>query len=115
MSNDRHDIWFPYVKRNPTALIRLFCFPYAGGSALVFRNWTNFFDSRVEVYPVQLPGRGQRIRETSFNSMETLVDALLDAIFGYLDRPFIFFGHSMGATIGFELAHRLSRERGRDV
>jgi medium-chain acyl-[acyl-carrier-protein] hydrolase len=115
MSKDRHDIWFPYVKRNPAARIRLFCFPYAGGSALIFRNWINFFDSQVEVYPVQFPGRGQRIRETPFTGMGTLLDALRDAIFGYLDKPFIFFGHSMGATISFELAHKLSRERGRDV
>jgi medium-chain acyl-[acyl-carrier-protein] hydrolase len=115
MIKDRHDMWFPYVKRNPTAPIRLFCFPYAGGSALVFRNWINFFDSQVEVYPVQLPGRGQRLRETPFTSMDTLLDALQDAIFGYLDKPFIFFGHSMGATISFELAHKLSRERGREI
>jgi len=115
MIKDGHDMWFPYVKRNPTAPIRLFCFPYAGGSAFIFRNWINFFDSHVEVYPVQLPGRGQRLRETAFTSMDTLLDALQDAIFGYLDKPFIFFGHSMGATISFELAHKLSRERGREI
>jgi medium-chain acyl-[acyl-carrier-protein] hydrolase len=115
MSKDRHDIWFPFVKRNSTAQIRLFCFPYAGGRALIFRNWINFFDSQVEVYPVQLPGRGQRIGEAPFTNIDRLLDALEDAIIGYLDKPFIFFGHSMGAIIGFELAHKLSRERGREV
>ena len=65
--------------------------------------------------PIQLPGRGRRLREPPFVRMDALVDALGDAIFEYLDKPFIFFGHSMGATISFELAHQLSRERGRDV
>jgi len=115
MSKDGNDVWFPRVKRSPTARLRLFCFPYAGGSALIFRNWINFFGSQVEIYPVQLPGRGQRLHETPFSSMDTLLDALEDAIFRYLDKPFIFFGHSMGATISFELAHRLSRTQGREV
>jgi medium-chain acyl-[acyl-carrier-protein] hydrolase len=64
----------------------------------------------VEVCAVQLPGRGNRLREPPFTDLDTLVRTLAEALLPYLDQPFAFFGHSMGALIGFELAHRL-RER----
>jgi medium-chain acyl-[acyl-carrier-protein] hydrolase len=39
--------------------------------------------------------------------MTPLVETLSDEIRPYTDKPFVFFGHSMGAIIGFELARRL--------
>jgi medium-chain acyl-[acyl-carrier-protein] hydrolase len=46
--------------------------------------------------------------------MGPLVAALADNIDSYLDRPFAFFGHSMGAAIAFELAREL-RHRSRPL
>jgi medium-chain acyl-[acyl-carrier-protein] hydrolase len=46
--------------------------------------------------------------------MPALTDALAEVILPLLDVPFAFFGHSMGATIAFELARRLHREYRRD-
>jgi medium-chain acyl-[acyl-carrier-protein] hydrolase len=40
-----------------------------------------------------------------------MVEGLARAIMPYLDLPFAFFGHSMGALISFELARRLRSER----
>jgi medium-chain acyl-[acyl-carrier-protein] hydrolase len=42
--------------------------------------------------------------------LEPLVEALAGALRRYLDRPFAFFGHSMGALVAFELCRRLQRE-----
>jgi medium-chain acyl-[acyl-carrier-protein] hydrolase len=42
--------------------------------------------------------------------MDSLVDALTQAIVLWLDRPFVFFGHSMGAMVAFELVRRLRAE-----
>jgi medium-chain acyl-[acyl-carrier-protein] hydrolase len=62
---------------------------------------------------VQLPGRGSRVREPAFTNMKPLVEAVAQALAPLLsDKPFAFFGHSMGASIGFELA-RLLRDRQR--
>jgi len=97
--NNRNNSWFAKSQPQPTARLRLFCFPHAGGSAMVFRNWQNFFSPWVEVCAVQYPGRGTRMTEQPFTSMESLVAAIEEAISGFLDRPFAFFGHSMGATI----------------
>lgn len=113
MKRENQDPWFPYTQNSPTAQIRLFCFPYAGGNSLVFRNWMRFFGSDVEVLSLQMPGRGHRLYEPPFVRMELLVDALEAAIAKYLDKPIVFFGHSMGALISFELAHRLYKRQRR--
>jgi medium-chain acyl-[acyl-carrier-protein] hydrolase len=67
----------------------------------------------VSVCPVQLPGRWNRLNEPPFTDIDTLIDSLAPAIVSWLDRPFIFFGHSMGAMVAFELVHRLRTDRHR--
>ena len=104
--------WVRSLKPNPQAVLRLFCFPYAGGSDLTFRTWPLELPAGVEVCGIQLPGHGNRLREPLIDRMEPLVAALTPMLVPYLDRPFAFFGHSMGAMIGFELAHRLRRQHG---
>ena len=102
--------WIDYLKPNPRANVRLFCFPYAGGGASIFRTWANDVPTGVEVCPVQLPGRESRLIEQPFTRLSSLVQALAQAISPYLDVPFAFFGHSMGALISFELARELRRQ-----
>jgi medium-chain acyl-[acyl-carrier-protein] hydrolase len=89
--------------------MRVFCFPYAGGGAAVFRAWPDDLPEEVEVCAIALPGRGARLREAPFNRLAPLVAVLSAAIVPYLDRPFAFFGHSMGALMGFEVARDLRR------
>lgn len=102
--------WISLPRLNPQASLRLFCFPYAGGSALIYRNWQESFPSTIEVCPVQLPGRGGRMKEKPFTALMPLVEALGQALLPFLDKPFAFFGHSMGTLIGYELAQLLRRE-----
>lgn len=104
--------WIGCCKRNPQSHLRLFCYPYAGGGGSIFSRWPTALPNFVEVCPVQLPGRGERLREPAFTSLTPLVHAITQAMQQFLDRPFAFFGHSMGATIAFEVA-RLLRKQGR--
>ena len=90
----------------------MFCFPYAGTGAAIFRVWPDGLPADVEVCPVQFPGRGTRLKETPFTRLSPLVEALAEALFPLLDKPFALFGHSMGALVGFELARRLRRQSG---
>lgn len=102
--------WLNLVQHNPKASLRLFCFPYAGGAASIFRNWADHLPADFEVCPVQLPGRGPRMREASFVRVPHLITALCRELLPYLDKPFVFFGHSLGALISFELARKLSQD-----
>jgi medium-chain acyl-[acyl-carrier-protein] hydrolase len=106
------DGWLTYVEPNPQARLRLFCFPYAGGSALIFREWQAHLPNTVEVCPVELPGRGTRLAESPATRLSPLVQAVAEAFYPYLDKPFAFFGHSFGALLSFELACYLRREHG---
>jgi medium-chain acyl-[acyl-carrier-protein] hydrolase len=106
------DPWIVFRKVRRQARMRLFCFPYAGGGASAYRAWGDDLPQEVEVCPVQLPGRESRLRETPFTGIAPLINALAQALVPYLDLPFALFGHSMGAVISYETAHRLQQERG---
>jgi medium-chain acyl-[acyl-carrier-protein] hydrolase len=92
--------------------MRLFCFPYAGGTASVFRNWPNCLARDVEIYPIHLPGRGTRSMEASFLELPALIEALAKALLPLLDKPFALFGHSFGSLVSFELARHLRTSYG---
>lgn len=100
-------IWLAKREFDPAARVRVFCLPYAGGGAAIYRPWAAEVDPALEICPVQLPGRERRLRERPFTAMEPLVAALAEALVPVLDRPFAFFGYSLGAWVGFELARYL--------
>ncbi|MDE3090694.1 MAG: thioesterase, partial [Chloroflexota bacterium] len=104
--------WLRISSPQPDARLRLFCFPYAGGGAMIYRAWHQHLPANIEVCAVQLPGREDRIRERPFTNLVELVQALLPHLLPYLDKPFAFFGHSMGALIGYELAQQLAQQPG---
>ena len=112
MSDTRLKRWLGFQKLNPGASLRLLCFPYAGGSAQIYREWQKGFPSNVEVCAIQLPGRGHRLSEAAFTNVHELVSVAVEDLSPIIDRPFALFGHSMGAVIAFEFAHLLRQKRG---
>ena len=86
-----------YRKTGIEPSLRLFCLPYAGGSASVFRDWPDRLPKSVEVCAIQLPGRETRLSEPAFTRLHPLVQELAQALLPSLDRPFAFFGYSVGA------------------
>ncbi len=102
--------WIVGSGPDPQARLRLFCFPYAGGGVSIFRTWSDDLPQSIQVCPVQLPGRESRLREPPFARLEPLVAALSQAIRPHLSMPFAFWGHSLGALIGFELARTLAQQ-----
>jgi medium-chain acyl-[acyl-carrier-protein] hydrolase len=95
------------VRSRPQPHLRLFCFPYAGGGASIYRLWSASMPEEIEVCPVYLPGRENRLGERPFTRLLPLVQLLGYVLHPYMDIPFAFFGYSMGALIGFELARYL--------
>src|SRR5688572_922831 len=86
--------------------LRVFCFPYAGGSSHVFKGWQHFLGSH-ELRAVTYPGTAERINEELVRALPALVDLLAAEITPLLDRPSLFFGHSLGGLVAFELARLL--------
>lgn len=86
---------------------RLFCFPYAGGGASAFRDWERLLPGDIELWAVQLPGREDRFSERPMEHIDDVLNALVPAVVPLLDRPYAFFGHSLGALVCWELAQSL--------
>jgi medium-chain acyl-[acyl-carrier-protein] hydrolase len=104
--------WFEHLSTGKKPAICLFCFPYAGGSANVFRSWQRRMPPEVDLCLVHLPGRGRRVGEQPFTCMKALVNAVADQISYEIQQPYAFYGHSMGAVIAFELACELRVRHG---
>jgi len=99
--------WIANKKPNPKASWRCFAFPCAGAGASFYRGWAAHFPPEADFLPIQLPGRENRFSEKRCASLEELLPGLALGLAPYLDRPFVFFGHSLGALVSFELARRL--------
>jgi len=104
-------LWFQSLSSVQVRSLRLFCFPYAGGSAYGFRSWQRHFPPDIDLCLVHLPGRGKRIGEQMFTRLRLLVQTIADLIMREPQPPYALFGHSMGALISFELARELRRRR----
>lgn len=101
--------WIFAATPRPQERLRLFCFHHAGGGASMFRAWADMLPDDISVYPVQLPGRESRRKESLVPHSGALVEMMADNLYPYLEQPFAFFGHSMGALVCFELARELRR------
>lgn len=109
----------PWFRRFGTAVAhpraRLVCLPHAGGGASLFRSWSQRLASNVDLLAVRYPGRQDRFLEPCLTSMPELVQQLVRALEPFLKEPLVLFGHSMGATVAYEIAISLRRQHGVDV
>jgi surfactin synthase thioesterase subunit len=87
--------------------ITLFCLPYAGAGAAIYRGWRHRLPDWIELIPLHLPGRGMRYHLPAMHDWAQLIDLLVRDVRPHIARPFGIFGHSMGALIGIELAHAI--------
>ncbi|WP_198019063.1 type I polyketide synthase [Azorhizobium doebereinerae] len=97
------------VKRSLNPSYRIICFPHGGGGVESFRAWSDYIPDDVELICLNFPGRGRRSTESAIRSMGILVDVVGAALREYSDRPFIFFGHSVGALVAYEMARSLEK------
>ncbi|WP_411144260.1 thioesterase II family protein [Streptomyces sp. x-80] len=99
----------------PDAPVRLVCFPHAGGAASYYHPVALALTPDAEVLAIQYPGRQDRHTEPCVDDVGTLADHVHDALRDRMDRPVVFFGHSMGALVAFEVARRMERDGGGPV
>lgn len=54
--------------------IKLFCWPFAGGSASYYLSWRQYLQENIEIIPVQLSGRGDRYTDKPYNNFGEMAD-----------------------------------------
>jgi surfactin synthase thioesterase subunit len=91
----------------PDAALRLFCFPHGGGGASAYADWAAALPPTIEPVAMQYPGREDRMGEPVPADMDELADGLAAAIAPLTGGAYALFGHSMGATVAYEVAQRL--------
>jgi medium-chain acyl-[acyl-carrier-protein] hydrolase len=109
MKASQSALWFNYVRRSSRPRLRLICLSGAGAGPSSFISWHAALDDSIEIWPVQLPGREQRIRETPWSSLTEIVSALYDAVIAInadFALPLVLFGHSFGSLVMYELCQR---------
>src|SRR6201986_2086635 len=80
---------------------RLFCIPYSGCGASMYRGWPQFAGD-LEICPVQLPGGESRMRDQPADTYQELARAMIDGLLPYLDMAFAFFVHCPAALPGYQ-------------
>jgi surfactin synthase thioesterase subunit len=88
--------------------LNLYCFPYAGGSSWIFRPLARQLAGRINVVPVELPGRGRRRAEACVDQWDELISTLASELSPELDRPHAFLGYSFGALVALNVAHKIA-------
>jgi surfactin synthase thioesterase subunit len=100
---------------------KLICLPYAGAGASFYRPWTALAGDALEIVALQLPGRERLIDEEPYRDVQGAVDGLLAQLRDRLEDSgdgggrLAVFGHSLGAVLAYELAHRLVDEPGAEL
>ncbi|WTY84195.1 alpha/beta fold hydrolase [Micromonospora sp. NBC_01405] len=105
-------MWVRRFHPAPSGTRRLVCLPHAGGSASFYFPVSRSLSPTVEVLAIQYPGRQDRRQEKCIGDIHELARAVHSVLRPWLDEPVAIFGHSMGASIGFELARLIERDGG---
>lgn len=86
------------------------CLPFAGAGASFFRPWREQAPDGLDIVPVQLPGREERLDEEPYLDIAEAVDDLGPEVLELADRypRLAVFGHSLGAVLAYELTLRLA-------
>ncbi|MGK7918699.1 MAG: thioesterase II family protein [Trichodesmium sp.] len=104
--------WIKIFQPISQPTLRLFCFHPSAAGASLFRLWEKYLPSNIEVCAIQLPGRETRIKEPLITQWDDLLPTLTQALLPLIEEyPFVFFGHSLGALISFEVVRKLRREK----
>lgn len=88
-------------QKKQTMKIKLFCFPFAGGSQYSYTLFNRYLPAKIELIPLDIPGRGARFSEKLLDDLNAIAEDLYEQIKDQLDAPFAFYGHSMGTMLCF--------------
>jgi acyl transferase domain-containing protein/NADPH:quinone reductase-like Zn-dependent oxidoreductase/surfactin synthase thioesterase subunit len=102
--------WLVRGRGNPNAPCRLICFHSMGVGASLFTKFLLEPPADFDILAVQTPGRENRSAEAVVERAEELADQIVPHLLPLMDRPVVFWGHSFGGIMAWEVVRRL-RER----
>ncbi len=81
--------------------MNMICLPFAGGNVYSYQGYEKLAPASLNVIPLELPGRGARIREKLLKNLDEMVDDVFKQAKPYLNqKPYMIYGHSMGTFWG---------------
>jgi medium-chain acyl-[acyl-carrier-protein] hydrolase len=88
--------------------LKLFCFPYAGGSAIMYAKFKKYLQKSIDIDPVELAGRGKRFEEPFYQSMEEAVNDVYEIIGDEFEQShYALLGYSMGSWLAYGLYKKI--------
>ncbi|OQP46299.1 thioesterase II family protein [Niastella populi] len=88
--------------------MQVFLLHFSGGSVNSFNFLKPFLPKYFEFHPLELPGRGKRIKEKLLSVESEAIDDLINQINSLRNnKPYIIFGHSLGAQLGLRVTKKL--------
>jgi surfactin synthase thioesterase subunit len=99
------------VRMSPmTTKVNLICLPFSGGSVYSYKSFERHMPPFLRLIPVELPGRGQRVREKLLKNMQLMIDDIFSRVEPFIKSPYAIYGHSMGSLMGYLLTKRILQE-----
>ncbi len=94
-----------------THKVQLFLLHFAGGSSYSYDFLRVYMDADLEFIPLEIPGRGKRFHETLLTSKNAAIADYTNQIkkLRNQQKPYIIYGHSMGATLALSVAHEMEK------
>jgi medium-chain acyl-[acyl-carrier-protein] hydrolase len=95
---------------------KFFLIPNAGGSAVLFNVFKKYIRKDFEFIPLELPGRGMRIKEPFIENFNQAVSDLFDNVKNHFndDADYSIFGYSMGCNLAYELSKKIISEKNQE-
>lgn len=93
-------------------VVKVIALPYGGGNKYSFRAFEKVLPAEYQWCPVELPGRGDKIRQPLLSDVHEMVAAIYPEVLQLTQQgTYFIYGHSMGTLLGYELVKRMAKEK----
>jgi len=89
----------------------LFCIPYAGASATIYYKWEKYLNDDLEIYPIELAGRGARFTEKFYKDIAEASNDIYKTMLPLLNQKYAIFGHSMGGILAYDVYKKIIQDK----
>lgn len=87
--------------------MQLIGLPFAGGNETSYERFRPHLPSNWELIGCALPGKGKRIHEPLLTNIHAMVQQIVQQLEPIVTKPYVLYGHSMGAMLGHLVVHWL--------